>query len=163
MCGNVCEICDMSVILGEIIRKALRNHKRSAKEVCDALGMSRGNLDKIYKKDSINTDLLAKLSVELNHDFFQYVNPFVMAEREALGQFTITDGGIEPRTPLNRLNKCMSDLHEAQREIGHLERELVALRAHLVDKERVITLQEEEKGRLKKDIADLEAKAKPQG
>lgn len=61
----------MAISIGEIIRRAVRDDPRSAKEICDIVGMSRGNLDKIYKKDSVNTDLLAKLCTTLNHDFFQ--------------------------------------------------------------------------------------------
>lgn len=133
----------MGISLGEIIRRAVRDDSRSAKELCDLLGMSRGNMDKIYKKDSINTDLLAKLCTILNHDFFQYVNPFVLTERDGPRLYGAEDEQGEYRTPVSRLNRCMGDLHDAQKELDYMEKELAMIHARLHDKDRVISLQDD--------------------
>lgn len=131
----------MSITLGEVIRRRIRDDHRSAQEICDALGMSRGNLDKIYKKDSVNTDLLAKLCILLQFDFFDYVNPFKLAgevvdpnSRYAQEDFS------EYRTPLSRIQKCLGDLHDTKKELDLIEKEVVLLRVNLQDKERIIKL-----------------------
>lgn len=144
----------MAIILGEIIRRAIRDDNRGAKEICDSIGMSRGNLDKIYKKDSINTDLLAKLCTTLNHDFFQYVNPFVMAERDGPRLYGAEDDPGERRTPISRLNRCLGDLHEAQKDLDHMEKELGQIKAHLNDKDMIILLQKDKLEILTQKLAD---------
>lgn len=138
----------MAISLGEIIRRSVRDDHRSAKEICDAVGMSRGNLDKIYKKDSVNTDLLARLCTVLDHDFFQYVNPFVMAELDGPRLYGAEDDPGERRTPVSRLNKCMSDLHDAKKDMDFMEREVAMIKARLNDKDRVIGLQDDKIERL---------------
>jgi DNA-binding Xre family transcriptional regulator len=130
----------MELSLGEIIRRAVRDDQRSAKDICDAVGMSRGNLDKIYKKDSINTDLLARLCTTLQHDFFQYVNPFVTPEKDGPRLYGAEDDPGEQRTPMSRLKRCMGDLHDAQKDLNHMERELGQIQARLSDKDLVIKL-----------------------
>lgn len=133
----------MSISLGEVIRRRIRDDKRSAKEISDALGMSRGNLDKIYKKDSLNTDLVAKLCVLLQFDFFEYVNPFKMAGVEVDPTSRIAHEDFsEYRTPQTRLQKCLGELYDAQKEVDMLEKEVVMLRANLIDKDRIIELQQ---------------------
>jgi hypothetical protein len=133
----------MAISLGEVIRRAVRDDHRSAKELCDVLGMSRGNLDKIYKKDSINTDLLALLCTTLRHDFFQYVNPFVMTERDGPRLYGAEDDPGEYRTPISRLDRCIGELHDAQKDLNHMEKELTSIRARLADKDKVIALQDD--------------------
>jgi DNA-binding Xre family transcriptional regulator len=131
----------MTIILGEVIRRRIRDDKRSAQDICDALGMSRGNLDKIYKKDSINTDLLARLCVLLEFDFFDYVNPFKMAGAEVGPKLHgVQEDFSEYRTPLTRLQKCLGELYDSQKELDMLEKEVVMLRAHLIDKDHIIAL-----------------------
>lgn len=63
--------------IGEVIQLKVRNAEKSAIEICRMLGMSRGNLDKIYKKDALATDVLAKFCLVLGYDFFTHVNPFL--------------------------------------------------------------------------------------
>ena len=147
----------MGISIGEIIRRAVRDDDRSAKNICDAVGMSRGNLDKIYKKDSINTDLLAKLCTTLNHDFFQYVNPFVLAEADGPRLYGAEDTDNERRTPISRLNRCLGELHEAQKDLDHVEKELGQIRAHLHDKDTIIALLKDKVARLEQQIADFKA------
>jgi DNA-binding Xre family transcriptional regulator len=147
----------MGIILGEIIRRAIRDDDRSAKEICDVLGMSRGNLDKIYKKDSINTDLLALLCTTLNHDFFQYVNPFVLAEREQSVFYNVEDGLGQYRSPINRLNRCMIELHDTQKDLDHLDRQIALIKTQLSDKDKIISLQSDKIDQLQQKLRDCNA------
>jgi DNA-binding Xre family transcriptional regulator len=139
----------MSISLGELIRRRIRDDRRSAQEICNELGMSRGNLDKIYKKDSINTDLLAKLCVLLQFDFFEYVNPFKMAGADLQPQYLAREDAVEYRTPLTRLQKCMGDLHDTERELDRVEKEVVHLRNAVHDKDKIIGLMQEQVDYLK--------------
>jgi DNA-binding Xre family transcriptional regulator len=144
----------MAMSLGEIIRRAVRDDNRSAKEICDAVGMSRGNLDKIYKKDSVNTDLLARICTVLDHDFFQYVNPFVTAEIDGPRLYGAEDDPGERRTPISRLNKCLGDLHDTKKDLDFMEREVALIKARLADKDRVIRLQDEKIDLLGSQLAE---------
>jgi hypothetical protein len=149
----------MNKSLGELIRLKIRDDNRSAKEICAALGMSRGNLDKIYKKDSLNSDLLAKVSVLLNHDFFQYVNPFRKAELELEGPI-LMDGNNEYRTPTGKLHKCLAELHESQKDLDYLEKQFAQLKAHLIDKDRIINLLNDSLFDKKREIETLKEQLK---
>jgi DNA-binding Xre family transcriptional regulator len=150
----------MGITLGEIIRRAVRDDERSAKEICDLLGMSRGNLDKIYKKDSINTDLLAKLCTTLNHDFFQYVNPFVLAERDGPRLYGAEEDPGERHSPISRLNRCMGELHDAQKDLDHLDRQIALVKGQLNDKDKIISLQSDKIDQLQQKLSDCNAKNK---
>lgn len=147
----------MAVILGEIIRRAIRDDSRSAKQLCDELGMSRGNLDKIYKKDSINTDLLAKLCIALNYDFFQYINPFTLAERDGPRLYGAEEDPGERRTPMTRLNRCQQDLHDAQKDLNFMEQELGRIKAHTNDKDTIIKMYKERIDELREKLDQCKA------
>ena len=56
--------------IGELIRKTLKEQGRSPSWLAEKLPCSRGNLYKIFKKSSINTELLQKIEDELNIGFF---------------------------------------------------------------------------------------------
>jgi DNA-binding Xre family transcriptional regulator len=135
----------MTVIIGEIIRKVIRDDKRSAKEISIAVGMIRGNLDKIYKKNSINTELLARFCTTLRYDFFQHVNPFVTpTEGEADVYGGEDDAGVQ-RSPMGKLKQCMGNLHNAQRDLEYMKLELDQIKARLADKELLISIYAEQK------------------
>lgn len=120
------------------------------------MGMSRGNLDKIYKKDALNTDLLAKLCVLLKFDFFEYVNPFKMAGEpsETQPKFAHEDFS-DYMTPKTRLEKCHGELTETRRELDQIEKEVVMLRRIVEDKTHIIQLLENGKVMLEERIASL--------
>lgn len=147
----------MSMSLGEIIRIKIRDDKRSAKVICEELGMSRGNLDKIYKKDSVATDLLARISTLLNYDFFKHVNPFRKEEVELEANTLVGDGTTEFKTPVGKLYKCLQDLHEAQKDLDHLEKQFGQLKGHVHDKNQIIELQKDKINLLELRIKTLES------
>jgi DNA-binding Xre family transcriptional regulator len=145
----------MSISLGEVIRRKIRDDRRSAQEICNELGMSRGNLDKIYKKDSINTDLLAKLCVLLQFDFFEYVNPFRMAGADVEPKYLASEDAETYRTPMTRLQKCMGELQDTTKELDRVEQEVVYLRSANRDKEKIIGLQQDQIDYLKRKLEGL--------
>lgn len=141
--------------LGELIRIKIRDDHRSVKFICAELGMTRGNLDKIYKKDSINTDLLARISALLDFDFFRYVNPFRKEELEMESPTLLKDGSATFSTPKGKLYKCLQDLHESQKDLDHIEKQFGQLKAHVYDKNQIIELQRDKIKLLEQEIQAL--------
>src|SRR6187397_1234563 len=65
---------NMNIKIGELIKKTLSDRKMKLKDFADELGMARQNIYRIFEKNSIETDLLIKISTVLNHNFFQYLD-----------------------------------------------------------------------------------------
>lgn len=146
-------------IIGEIIRQKIREDGRTAKVICEEMDMSRGNLDKIYHKDSLNSDLLAKFCLVLKHDFFRYVNPF-RKSADATPVISLYNNEVHEEqaayySNYDDLQAAMKELEHASRELDFLSRTLDDLKNSLRDKDEIIQLQKEK-------IAFLEAKLGPQ-
>lgn len=62
------------VHIGEIIREELERQERSVSWLARKLYCDRTNVYKIFRRSTIDTDLLMRISVALEHDFFcEYV------------------------------------------------------------------------------------------
>lgn len=57
--------------IGEIIKHVMKEQGRSPSWLAKQLGCERANVYDIYKRQYIDTHLLQKVSIILNHDFFQ--------------------------------------------------------------------------------------------
>jgi|GEM_PF-5426610 len=133
----------MELNLGEIIRQKIRSDGRTAKVICEELGMSRGNLDKIYHKESINSDLLAKISLSLGYDFFKHVNPFRKSELEQGGAANWNQGNpdeIGYNSVHHQLRDCTQQLERCQQELNFLRTGVEDAKRSLSDKEEIISL-----------------------
>lgn len=150
----------MTKLLGEIIRQKIREDGRTAKIICEDLGMSRGNLDKIYHKGSINTDLLAKFSLVLGHDFFAYVNPFRKGEAEfdrRFAKFNVVpdDEGLDAANV--RLREGLLRLEQAQQELEYLRASVADAKSAHKDKDEIIALMRDKNRFQEEKIAFLES------
>jgi len=58
--------------IGELILQKLKEEERSVAWLADKIFIDSSNLRKILKKNSINTDLLCRISKALNYSFFRY-------------------------------------------------------------------------------------------
>jgi len=58
--------------IGELIHQKLKEEKLSVAWLADKINIDSSNLRKILKKNSINTDLLCRISKALNYSFFRY-------------------------------------------------------------------------------------------
>lgn len=58
--------------IGEIIKEFMKSNRITDAELASKIGTTRQNIPNIYKKKSIDTARLKKISDKLNHDFFQY-------------------------------------------------------------------------------------------
>ena len=60
-----------NIHIGEQIRQVLEEQGRTITWLAKQIGCSRENLYKIFRRSWIHTDMLQKISVALNHDFFK--------------------------------------------------------------------------------------------
>ena len=151
----------MTQILGEIIRRRIREDGRTAKTICEDMGMSRGNLDKIYHKDSINTDLLAKFSLILGYDFFVHVNPFRKNEREDRlrnPRARAKNGDPNLEEAHTRLAEALEKLDRAQQELNYLRTMINDAKSSHKDKDEIINLMKDKISRQEQHIRDMEQK-----
>lgn len=64
---------DLKLIhIGKLIEKELRHQKRSVMWLSRQIPCDRRNIYDIFLRQSIDTDLLYKISTILNRDFFSY-------------------------------------------------------------------------------------------
>ena len=146
------QFCDMEKILGDYIRQKVREDGRTAQVISDELGMTRGNLDKIYHKDSLNTDQLAQFCGVLNYDFFRHINPFRADEVDKVRQLHpyqhakhLETGEAQEvyETPGNQIEKCLRDLQAAHRELNFLQQNLQDIKSNVEDKDEIVALQKD--------------------
>lgn len=57
--------------IGNIIKCELASQGRSVHWLADKLCTDRTNMYRILKKSNLDTDLIRRISIHLNHDFFQ--------------------------------------------------------------------------------------------
>lgn len=60
----------MSLHIGEEIKKVFDKSGMKVQAFADKINYSRQNVNGIFKRSSLDTDLLLKISNVLNHDFF---------------------------------------------------------------------------------------------
>ncbi len=58
--------------IGKLIRTKLEDDRRSVEWLANNIGCVRDNVYKILKKESIDTELLMRISVALETNFFRY-------------------------------------------------------------------------------------------
>lgn len=68
--------------IGQLIKDELERQERSVSWFARKLYCDRSNIYKIFKRSTIDTELLMRISVVLNHDFFSdYIE--VLAQSKA--------------------------------------------------------------------------------
>jgi hypothetical protein len=133
----------MPVTIGEAIRRKVKEDSRTAIEISAQLGMVPGNLNKIYKKTSMESEVIARFCLVLDYDFFVHVNPFFEAEAEL--QIPVDEN---VRTTLAKLQKCKTELREVDLEAKYLRKEVEHLRDNLTTSEKYIKMLEERNAEL---------------
>lgn len=66
---------ELMVHIGKLIKKQLELKKLSVAEFAQKINTNRNNVYDIFKRTSIDTELLYKISIILNFDFFKELNP----------------------------------------------------------------------------------------
>ena len=62
----------MSIFIGEEIKKVVKERQVTVSWLSRELGCHRTNIYRIFTSKSIDTDILLRLSIILNHDFFRH-------------------------------------------------------------------------------------------
>lgn len=63
--------------IGEEIRKELSKQQRSAKWLAEKINCERTNVYKIFRRESLDSEQLAKISIALNHNFFDLYDTII--------------------------------------------------------------------------------------
>ena len=61
-----------NIHIGQLIREQLKADQRSASWLAREIGCSRNHVYKVFKKSSLDADLILKISFAMNFNFFQY-------------------------------------------------------------------------------------------
>ena len=110
--------------IGKIIEDKLREKGVSVSEFARRINTNRNNVYDIFRRESIDTQLLQKISTVLEYDFFQH---FKSAQSIA-------------SEPINTYSK---ENLEVDKQVVELEKEIQYLKELINDKNRIILLQEE--------------------
>ena len=70
--------------IGRIIKDVLHRQGRSITWLADELHYSRQNMYKIFTREWIHTDLLLKISIVMNHDFYKYFSDYQYTNKKEL-------------------------------------------------------------------------------
>lgn len=62
----------LTLHIGQLIKEELERQERTVSWFARKLYCDRSNVYKIFKRPTIDTELLLRISVILNHDFFGY-------------------------------------------------------------------------------------------
>lgn len=62
----------LTLHIGQLIKEELERQERTVSWFARKLFCDRSNVYKIFKRPTIDTELLLRISVILNHDFFGY-------------------------------------------------------------------------------------------
>lgn len=62
----------MNKKIGQLIEERVKAQKMGVTEFANKISKERSNVYDIFKRDSIDTNLLKKIGQVLQHDFFQY-------------------------------------------------------------------------------------------
>lgn len=74
------------IFIGAIIERELRARRITVKDFASALGLQRPNAYRIFQSHSLDTDLLLRISIYLDHDFFRdYSNYFATIRQDGQG------------------------------------------------------------------------------
>jgi hypothetical protein len=124
----------MDIHIGSIIKSRSKAIRLGAKELGVRLETTKQNIYGIFKRKSIDTELLARISVALNHDFFQYLS------KSLNGSITGTNeaGKPLPKVPVPPASTRNLDI-ERENEYLHrinalLEEKVKHLEKQLADK-----------------------------
>lgn len=69
--------------IGLLIKEELEKQERSISWFARKLSCDRSNIYRLFQKDSIDTGLLTRISILLNHDFFSDLSEYIKEKRQS--------------------------------------------------------------------------------
>lgn len=116
----------MSIHLGKKIQEVLYRNRESVQGFAKRIHKTRSAIYYIFKREHMDTGLLAQISKLLGHDFFRYM---MQEQYEA-----------DPEAPMHRPRKIIADL---KNQVQQQKKELAELREKLDLLQKYNTLLEE--------------------
>ena len=78
---------ESNIHIGHLIREQMKKDQRSASWLAREIHCTRNNLYKIFSKPSLDSDLILRISVAMNFNFFQfYTAEFVESMKARIGE-----------------------------------------------------------------------------
>ncbi len=105
----------MNPKIGVKIKQIFDAKEMKIKDFAEEIGVARQNVYRIFEKESIDTDLLTKISSVLEHDFFQYYKEEDL-EKKYKGI------GLEDSEAQKEIEFYMNELRLAKKEIDYLKK-----------------------------------------
>lgn len=68
--------------IGSLIKEELEKQERSVSWFARKLACDRSNIYRLFQKESIDTNLLARISIILKHDFFADLSRYYLQSKE---------------------------------------------------------------------------------
>jgi transcriptional regulator with XRE-family HTH domain len=140
LAAQFCKFCAMPIHLGQLIREKARSKKYSQQYLGQLINRSKQNVGDIYKRQSIDSELLLKLSEVLEFDFFSVY--------------------YGEEIPGNMRNKEIDQLREKiealQSSLSQKDELISNLRIALEANQKTIMLLEEERVEYKKNLKALQ-------
>ena len=76
-----------NIHIGQLIQAQLKADQRSASWLAREIGCSRNHLYKVFRKPSLDGDLLLCISLAMNFNFFQYYTAeFIEGMKQRIGE-----------------------------------------------------------------------------
>lgn len=70
--------------IGLLIKEELEKQERSISWFARKLSCDRSNIYRLFQKDSVDTGLLLRISILLNHDFFSDLSECIKEKHQSL-------------------------------------------------------------------------------
>jgi transcriptional regulator with XRE-family HTH domain len=111
----------MSIHIGKIIKQKVEESGINKSEFSRRINTTPQNVYGIFKRKSIDTDLLDKISHVLDIDFFAYYNHPLNVVKEGKPGYSRGESG-RINELLHELEKYKSELAQARKEITYLKK-----------------------------------------
>ena len=109
----------MPLHIGKIIRQRLEETGMNKSEFARRINTTPQNIYGIFKRKSIDTDLLKEISQVLEYDFFQYYSQITFEVKDDGEPYHTKDKKYQHKTVV----ELMSELQTALRELELLKKE----------------------------------------
>lgn len=114
----------MSFHIGKIIRQRLEETGMNKSEFARRINTTPQNIYGIFKRKSLDTDLLKEISQVLEYDFFQYYSQFAFMAKEDGSPYGPKGKGYEHKTVselCQELKMCQDELELLRKENAYLK------------------------------------------
>jgi hypothetical protein len=122
--------------IGKKIEEIVRVKRIPIVEFAKQINTTRNNLYNIFNRESIDTELLRKIGVILDYDFFLFLSKIEKGYEQCYANKSGKQSSLHsPR---------IAELRKLEDKIHHLEKEIEQYKERLVDKEEIIKLLKKE-------------------